>query len=113
MAFLDNMVFGTLGRGAVELDMLDADYVPTESEVASAIIVIGTTTNQTATRSLVLPNVPRLVDAYAKFVQNDNGAGFAVLVIDEAGGSSVSIADTKGAWVWVTTTGVRRMTADV
>ncbi len=113
MSFLDTMVFGTLGRGAVEIDMLNADYVLSEAEIASAVIVNGSTTPMMADRQLVLPNVSQYSDAYAKFVQNDNGGGFDVEVIDEAAGSSVSVADGSGAWVWVTPTGVRRMTADV
>ncbi len=112
MSFLDTLVFGTLGRGAVELDMLNATYVLTEAEAAFAILVNGDTTAMTAGRTLKLPNVARMEDAYMKFVRNDNGAGFAVTVIDETGGTSVAIADARGAWVWVTPTGVRRMTAD-
>ena len=113
MSFLDPMVFGTLGRGAVEVDMLDGDYTLTETEASAAIVVVGDTTAQTAQRALKLPNVTKIEDAYAKFVQNDNGATYDVEVIDEAGGDSVNVADGKGAWVWVTTSGVRRMTADV
>lgn len=112
MSFLDPMVFGTLGRGAKPIDMMNSDYTLTDDEASGAILVNTSTTPQTAVRKMKLPTVSTAGDAYAKYVQNDNGAGWAVQVIDQAGGTSVNIADTKGAWVWVTTTGVRRMTAD-
>lgn len=93
------------------VDMNNANYTLGATEYSRTVIKVTSTTNFTAARTLTFPAPADADHAYCKFVRNTQLGAFAVTCSTGAG-TSVGIAQGRGAWMLFTTTGVVRMTAD-
>lgn len=102
--------YGVHGESAY--DMNNANQTLPAANYQFGIIKVTSTTNFTGNRQLTFPSPASDAVAYQKFVRNTQGGAFAVNVTC-SGGTSVSIAQNKGAWILFDTTGAVRMSADV
>ncbi len=98
-------------HGEVTIDMNNVDYIATAAEYGNTVIKNGNAVAMTAARTLTLPNATD-TNCYWKFIRNSNGGGFDLVVTNVAAGSSVTIADTMGAWVGIDNSGAFRMGPD-
>ncbi len=98
-------------HGSVSVNMNNANKTLAASEFALQVIKVTSSTNFSANRTLTFPAVASDDLAYMKFVRNTQSGAFAVICSTGAG-AAIQIAQGRGAWILVDSTGVIRMTAD-
>lgn len=98
-------------HGEVAVDMNNANLVLSGAQYENTIIRVTSTAAFTANRTLTFPAPASAGLAYYKFVRNTQAGAFSV-VCSTGAGTTVSIAQARGAWVLFNETGAVRMTAD-
>lgn len=98
-------------HGLALIDMNNANAAAATTEYCFGHIRVTSTANFTANRTLTFPAPATPDQAYAKYVCNTQGGAFSV-VVSTGAGTTVTIAQSRGAWCLFSDTGVRRMTAD-
>lgn len=100
-------------HGSIDVDMNNANHTLTAAQYKFPFIIVTSTANFTANRTLTVPLPGSNGVGFPMFIANTQGGAFSVVVTNTGGGpTNVTIAQNRGAWVLSRPAGIFRMSAD-